>query len=1641
MKVDPPSVSQYLKNGEADRNVVQGLFASFRSSIPLDVQRRLLQSSPEELKFIIARHPRISSFHHRRRQSLRHPAMAMSIKNYYTICRRRRLEAAARRVAAEHQGMPLDMNRGYGLGGAATTDNYEAELIDALLSDYAKRGSFSDTYSTHSNPNKGNSLAGSRVGTMSEPFDGEEWNEGSLSISRGGGFVPADHHLGTSDSVASPSQRDIRSTSVTSDVSNVSRGGMPHGSPTSPRSKRWWSSMNDSGAGHSRTGGLFFSQRQAKNDTQSQAKRQETKSMLLLRAKEVMETGGYLDDSLGQFSHHPIAHLLCFYGGTMADYRFREAEEGEKDLEELLADYEIDEDIRWDELAGCHDQLLRAATEASHTAAQAVAQNAIVNDIIRRFWERLTVSAAAVSAHDKQEERKSLVSSHSMHYEEPAAPEIDEDDADELAHSDDDVGVTRSSILKSPSPGPSAARGGRTSLPPGTTSSRKPKPPAGPRNKKISVSRYGVPRRIRQARSSGIPDRKPKGSNSSASSGSKASASAPPTIAFYMTPSQYIYLNTRIAHVLLPDLDSVDAEMLPCIQEDLLIDASYDEKDDEQMVCFGEAPCLVEPVVGRSSSAATNDNQGNRRISTQKNGSLRSSPSRKSMSGGGHKSQRASTAMDVMPRSVVRMYLNVRRRGYPLSIAENNETNSTLDGASQAAIAGSSKKSGSTVDPRSLVAVQYSISQLPSLTYAQFWCSMMELADNWTRCAGLPIEHAIFLMELYSEVFGHSWNDDDKALVGALKESTKRRGKEDAAAEQRAIDEVVSKTLKDFQELVEELGKNDDSMTSVTTDSDKASSSPFTTPSRRRRRGNFGLHSFRGDGASSSGRTSPLPEDNWEMDYFDQVDSDWVYFDRAGNGGITRYFRRRFMTRHFLPRSDLDISIHERHRMEQQGVRRPSTKDSIPFVLEEELDSDGNVLQSRQFRRRVGRATSGKRRGRESDDDETSSVESSDSFMYEDAAENPSYRVRRLFDERPKQLLRLEGYRRADPYEMQSNSSLNSWSSFEELDSGARLHGQRRRGRTRREGPCNEQQRYKRDAEYYYPHYKNSSLMDLDDITKDDALESFSWTAEHEKRGAKPDRSKSGVQGGDGTTAGAAAGGAGVAGTRLTDAERSELRQKMDWLRNVLSKNGITLPEALLDSDAGEVILYQLLRATEAKLKGSPGGDILEGLQGASWMDLLLQGSLGDGALGNSKDVLARLAALLGQADGFSLDDLAKSALMNSLLSAGDDNSAMMNLSSDQLQGIMAALGTGATRRVMETESMRQRRLKVLNALLAQQEAARKREAAEARRKLLEEFANVKSPTTPPDTFGLTELQPIASSSHLRRSAGWRPPSGGWPSDGGGGGDTSPTLRGQRIHTMGDSSTQSKGSAFLPTAVMTSLDLAGRPAVPPLLAAERREQERLFAEFEAYWADRLSHGGLYRLAISTYTEEQLEEFFAHLNLGPRQRSLLRGRAPLASSTSLVGGTMHQNMKKGLASNSRGGTASQPSTSPLPMVAAPVKLFTLTSEPSLAGALRNSYLSYMEDRAYHESMYRPAPGLSAVRAAAEKVMRNPVPPPPPPKSGILTPQRQGSSSEAPLPSVYEGRVRSPFVRVGRLSTSDLQHSRFNDNTSAKKTNRL
>ncbi|KPI86902.1 hypothetical protein ABL78_4036 [Leptomonas seymouri] len=1603
-----------------DRKTVQALFAALRTSIPADVQQNLLRDSLEELKFLIARQPRLSSFHHRRRESLRHPALAMATKNYYQHCRRKRLELAVQIIGAgqQEQQYPFLLNRADAQEAQADgTDTVaaqrESELVDLLLAEYARSGSFQEEYGafnrhgnstnisetspfstsvTSGSPVLGNTSAQlltstsaidvrnssftseSRIGTGtfvtevgnigSEGTNGA-WRSGQSIMHRGS--ISVGNHATLADGMGIISHRRL-SRSFTGRTNSIDSGSVGGHSRTSKASRgnaggagRFFSKRHDlaeGGAGGARGGG-----------SRDGGARwgAEMLSMVIHRAEEELKAGSSGDPYL-LTSSRPIEVLLTCYGGVQRDPavmalgaaslligvdNFSTSTTTTAPAEaDALFNAVVDEDLRWDQLAQCYRQLLREANSVRQAAAAAVAHDPLVNDIIRRFWERLTVSPAAQQAHKAQEaaSRKRDAGDADAFskrtHSRSVTDEADEDDLDEIQK------TAENAAEPSSGGGGASARGSRSTTRPSSGAAKR--------------GKLATPRKVAKGKG-----KKKKGGSAGLSTKAAEPAS---TVAYYMTPLQYVYLHTRMAHVLLPESNALDMELLYFIQEDLLVDAAYSESDAAQPLYFGEAPRLLGlNGMGKSRGAEKRHGGKDRFAQWQEDDGINSDDEGQS------------------GPALRQRFLEVRRHGYALdegggvinrlddvSVMVRKNTITDLGTASDggsvlyqksnnaggAGGAGDGEKDKETAtNALLLVNMCFRISELPSLTFQQFWCSMMELADNWTCCAGHPTETAIFLWELYAEVFGNNWGAEDEALVTALSEKAAAVSK----AERAKLDAEVSEALRSFEDLVKALRERErvgrqlsssgtfGGRSSLHGDDRMLSSSGRVR--RRRRRHGTGKSatsslsedmegSFWSDSWMSSDSDLSLSEWNALAHGKGRKSMEWVYIDRVDGDGVKRRYRRR-------------IVHHQRrrrraYRSKDMTLRSSARGDGmeLSFVLEEELGADDEVVRQRKRRcREVVAATMARIKGRR-----RNKPHKGGSL---DTISTPFYERRHRYEEHnAKRLRRLESRRRVEAGSS-LDSSLTSWSSIDDGTTEDRRNGRRRRGRIRRTGP------------------RRNRLRDLSDTDEEWSMSFSSDDWEHRKG------SKRGGKAGQGTSS---------PKSHLSPEELEELLANKEWLCTVLGAKGICLPQNMFDDPAERVLLYELLRLTkESEARGGDGVAGGPGLAGLFNID-------GEGSGGAD---LSRLAALLSQSAAFNLEALNDSALMRRLLGEDGDGSKLF-LSPHQLQGVLLALvkgqhpgGGDEVDAPIETEGMRRRRLYLLRML----EERRAREEQLKQQKQSKEDAH--EGTLPP-TERAERVRIPAKSPTPNLSASNSRPGFGRPQSSSGIQEESV----RELYTDGlsvralkiPSPPPTKGRLLSPQ----NLSDSSNWVLSPTTAAERRELERLFHELEAYWAYRLSHRGRYRVHLTEYTKEQLEEFFAHLHLGSRQRALLRGRAPLAGATSLVGGTLHQDTARADTQDPNAGcgvgsasAAARATVSAPPLAAAPVKLFTLTTEASLDGALRESYVNYLNDKAFSESC----------RGAVFKVEQPPSAPPPP--------------QAAPLP---DGQERQQKTSLPRLSQS-------------------
>ncbi|KAG5492545.1 hypothetical protein JKF63_01123 [Porcisia hertigi] len=1602
-----------------DRKVVQGLFMALRTSIPQDVQRSLLFNCREELQFLIARQPRLSAFHHRRRESLRHPALAMATRKYYRECRRRRLEMMLQEIApTEDHPLSLSTNP---LAAQVRTGSSavqrEAMLVDLLYSAYTQQStgyrkgqdSQGDYYTTNAGSGdlctSRSSLAFSTQPTsiglhQLGTFYGEQESEMGLHklTSPFGGYA-ADSRSPMASGSSSilprrpPPLKQLRNTNEESiscfsdalsggSFSRISFANLPGEGAESgigPRTR----GVNAGPPVISAPGGAgFFARRIGYKHNAASGRKgdsgcsfggtmlpgwtAEMMRLLQRRADEERDAGTGNDPYLF-ISARPVEHLLCSYGSVLRDPATLVRSAASMVLEydnakmtdaDPLSDAIVDEEARWDQLAGCHCQLLRAACGPCRAAASVVASDGLVNDVIRRFWDRLTVSVAAQSAHKTQEAHKSRAAAEAEMEAAAVAQksrhggQADEDDLNEIVDNGNKEG---DDTLDEKAGGGGGGGGGSRTGHTGAAAS-------GSR----SSPQQGAKRRSRTSKAS----KKPKKKNTRDADSSEASASAGgksdhcSSVAYYMSPLQYVYLHTRMAHVLLPDCEAVEVELLPYIQEDLLVDAAYNERDPAQTFYFGEAPRLVGDTGRHCRNSITSLNVGfsskTSNTDKRKESGSYDAAGDDLMYADGDRAGKASLSLQ-------RRFLAVRRNGYAhnrpsqgdlrwrsgMSDMSLWDAGTTIGPTSSMAVALEDRSSthGSISPARgignpsvsgSLVPTSFTVEQLPWLTYSQFWCSMMELADNWTCCGGNPVETAVFLWELYTEAFGHSWGEEDKSLAAAVE---KRAAKLTLSeAEKAELAKAEQDAMESFEALLVEIQERGSQLPSVRSSFDSISDIAYseTDGAHHRRRKS---KKKRGLGINSSSTPSTDTDDDELLSLTSECSEvplsewkrlvkakgkggdKWVYVERVGDDGVTRRYRRRMLHSGHSSRS---------HGVSQQGAHRTS------YIIEEELDESGAVLKRRKVRCDIVLSSDGS----EFDDD---------GALYAADERAPEFLRRKYFEDKPKKFRRLEirhrvtaGYDRSDS----PSSSITSWSSIDDdrdydsddgdSDDGGditdgmsdgfrddRRLGRRRRRRRRHTGLRRDRLRFSKEDDRY--RRWKSEVQDLgrfslsDDKTDDDSPESNE---------PKSDKAP------------------------LTHKELKHLLDRKEWLSSVLKEKGIILPSQFSDDPNQERILYNLLRLAEKSEES--GEDFFH----------LADGEGGDGS------GLSALATLLAQLQTLSLDELANTSLMRRLLGEGEEGGAgTRQLTQEQMRDVLMALlkeqqkvGDHKNTGRAEPESVRDRRLRLLRML-------------EERRALQSGKKGSVDDLPTEETFGLTEVfsppfrppspKGLGESSvptslpmymPLSRPQSARPPISASMNT------SSPGFSVHALQVPRNNEVSSGNSSAASTVRLTTNSILWK--ISPTTLAERKEMERLFRELEAYWADRTSYSGRFRVDIVDYTPEQLEEFFAHLHLGPRQRALLRGRAPLAAGTSLVGGTMHQGdfpmaSENGVttagARQEHGHAASgKPASSLVPspplLTPAPVKLFTLTTKDSLDKALSSSYQSYLQDKAFTEALH-------------------------------------------------------------------------------------
>lgn len=1461
-----------------DLEVIRALFIALRTSIPEDVRLQLMRESSMEVKFLIAVQPRVCGFSHRKRHSLRHPALSLSTKRYYYLLR------------AYH----------------AMQRRQQGNLLQEIAQTDAAYG-----------------------------------GDASEAVSYRTSHISSSHSI--ANSMASESS-DLRPSSWM----NASGGVLGNTISTIMRNSFGRAMEGDNNSLHSSTfTSGFFSSRSRYTETED-----ETDSELRLRRIQVGD----------RMVLNSQPHLVAFAGGIfLSDTPVSNGQIIEDPEEEMqvLAFVESEED-RWDKMGYCYDQLLCAARTACRVAAHTLALDPLVNDVIRRFWNRVTVSPAdkqayrqglmdmAVAAeeinHSQQNHEMESVSGSSVEAttdDEAQQSNTNSSDSDDVgrlwrekslttfARSSSDREVSVSDDVEGGQSIRSSSSGGRADTP--ETSDPAPSPrvavekkkkrqktaPAKPADGSVATTHQGKSKQpqppprlkavahgkqkkgaVRLLNATVVPSNNTvhspsvrSGKSSKGPSGDGAAAAVPNSkiplngrrklrranTALYMTGMQYIYLNTRIAGVLLPPGNpNIDLEMLDSVRGDLLIDATYSE-DGRHELYFGKAPSFVAP------HGVT--------LAPQLMPTVKGGPAtydgRMTLQGGTSRSLFSSGDPDWG-------YLN-----------ESISHNSLSVDPSQI----SEHRAAQIWDP----------ARLPSLTYGQFWASMLELVDNWTCTAGHPVEAAIFLLELYGEVFGNDWAHEDEVLLTALREKHLTQNSSTVIPDTEEVESI----LDSFNDMVQELDEWSSSISDYFLRSDDNSGSDSHTSSsilgpdgvrRKRRRRRFGTH---GNGRSSAARRKRTYA---EVDWSGRTKRDgWRYYRITDADGKEVLLRRK------------TVREPSKRRTNKEGRGGNADLDSMShmsdslYVIEETLDADGNRIRRRKLHRR----------GRRKDKVDRPGGDSPDTFMYQ-PCEKGIGSVRRYFDAPAKHLRRLEAYRRVDPDSGRQNSGLStstSWSSFSNPSdsSSPRTHHSRplteedrkklRRQRVRRHGPRAQRRRYPRDPAYYYGRISTNEGHDSD--ADSIAFSAYSYSVLED---AVADTEGNLVlQRGDADAAAASS------TTALTAREREELLLKKEWLQRLLKARGLHIADAAFTDPNEEVLLFQLLKMTER----------IAAQKRAEHPDMTDEEMMED--IGVADFDTALLAKVFAKPKTYSLDDLQRSELMQLLLAMGDGEGGS-TLTASQLGDILSAL-IRPPRSPPETTSMRRRRqkmieqaMRLLNELKAAESERRRLAREEARRNSKKQSFNLAKSVVKP-------LTPPPSPPSLKR----------------------PIISLKHQHDGGDDAGLLLNTAFLPKPPASKPASYQRRLTPlegldELTRAQRRELDRLFCKLEEYTMAQASQQGRYKLsAITEYTLEQLEAFFNHLHLGPQQKALLLGRAPLAAPTSLVGGTLHQQLDghsgPRVAFRFGGGSVGltgvvDPGVTPM-FRANPVKLFTLTTAESLEGAMLESYWNYMDDRRFHQ----------------------------------------------------------------------------------------
>ncbi|CAD2214517.1 hypothetical protein ADEAN_000196400 [Angomonas deanei] len=462
----------------------------------------------------------------------------------------------------------------------------------------------------------------------------------------------------------------------------------------------------------------------------------------------------------------------------------------------------------------------------------------------------------------------------------------------------------------------------------------------------------------------------------------------------------------------------------------------------------------------------------------------------------------------------------------------------------------------------------------------------------------------------------------------------------------------------------------------------------------------------------------------------------------------------------------------------------------------------------------------------------------------------------------------------------------------------------------------------------------------------------------------------------------------------------------------MLAKQGIHIKDSAFLDPNEEGLLYQLLKAAE-KIEERRQKREQEGGGGGGGEDE-------EDDFGTAMFDVGLLAELLSRPTVFSIDDLGRSELMRRLLES-DDDLAKSLLTPDQMDSVIAALMQSGSKGAQETATLRRRRLQLL------EEARRMKDAAEKAKRDAEAAANNQPAVEEnKDTFDLTEValpEKEPQPEEVRQKTPSRPTSGA-PS------------HGELVNDMDR----------IISPIERPSSKGKKPPPPPFVLrpdeiseAQRREQELLFQQFEEFVAEQESQV-VYKVTFHEYSPEQLEAFFRKLHLGPQQQALLRGRAPLASNISLDGGTYHQlptisRPTKTTVGFQFGSSMPRVTTDQVsvPVKVAPVKLFTLTAQDDIQGAIRENFHSYLDDRSYQMAL-RQRSELPAQRTIPEE-MRDPMergshlPPTdsqkrvgrgfnfskPEPTPESQAEEKANASSTPPIPPLTSGKTLPPLTK--------------------------